>query len=60
MRLYAKCIDGQEEAARRRIERALGLDRPDADEPPAEEPSQAAQSSPGSAPGTLPRICHDE
>jgi len=25
LKVYAKCIDGQEEAARRRIERALGL-----------------------------------
>jgi hypothetical protein len=27
MRVYAKCIDGQEEAARRRIEAGVGLAR---------------------------------
>jgi CRISPR/Cas system CSM-associated protein Csm4 (group 5 of RAMP superfamily) len=25
MKVYAKCVDGQEEAARRRVEAALGL-----------------------------------
>jgi hypothetical protein len=42
LKVYAKCIDGQDEAARRRIEAALGLapeDEPAAPEPlPAEVP----------------------
>ena len=29
LKVYAKCIDGQDEAARRRIEDALGIDRED-------------------------------
>ncbi|MDT4993164.1 MAG: hypothetical protein QOH97_3056, partial [Actinoplanes sp.] len=29
LKVYAKCIDGQDEAARRRIEEALGLNEPD-------------------------------
>jgi hypothetical protein len=32
LKVYAKCIDGQEEAARRRIESALGLNPPEDDE----------------------------
>ena len=30
LKVYAKCIDGQDEVARRRIEGALGIDDPDA------------------------------
>lgn len=30
MRAYAKCVYGQEEAARRRVEAALGLTKPPA------------------------------
>jgi hypothetical protein len=38
LKVYAKCIDGQDEAARRRIECALGLSpEPDPDTPELEE-----------------------
>jgi integrase len=41
LKVYAKCIDGQEEAARRRIERALGLPDRQTDEASG-EPAAAA------------------
>lgn len=41
MRVYAKCVYGQEEAARRRVEAALGLP-PAADEPAAPSADKAA------------------
>lgn len=40
LKVYAKCIDGEEDAARRRIENALGIDPADAgqdDEPPPDD-----------------------
>jgi hypothetical protein len=39
LKVYAKCIDGQEEAARRRIESALGLDD-STEEGTAEQPNE--------------------
>ncbi len=43
LRIYAKCIDGQDQAARRRIEEALGLDEtPEPDEAP--EPDDAPET----------------
>lgn len=36
LRIYAKCIDGQDEVARRRIEAALALDEQGSADPPAD------------------------
>jgi hypothetical protein len=42
LKVYAKCIDGQDHIARRRIEDALG----DPDEPEDGEPEPGPQSAP--------------
>jgi hypothetical protein len=61
MRVYAKCIYGQDEAARRRIEAALTADQPavverSADQVTADTPTRNA----GQEAGTPTRIRHDQ
>ena len=66
MRVYAKCIYGQDEAARRRIEAALTADQAAADQPTADQQSadQVTADTPtrddGSEPGTPTGIRHDQ
>jgi hypothetical protein len=46
--VYAKCIDGQDEAARRRIEVALGI--PNEEPEPTDEPDGGDQGDGGDDP----------
>jgi len=48
LKVYAKCIDGQDTAARRRIESALGLD--DTPEPPPVDSAKTGDDQAGDPP----------